>query len=136
MLLKFGTTNMLTLALALGVSAVTYAQNSDLAGAPQQVQQAVNPAGVSNEDLEKFANVNVRAHEIEDKYSNEINGAKTLDDVEEVQKKMNNELVDAIHREDLSVEEYQQVGTAVQQDPELRMRATHMITEKLHKTGN
>jgi hypothetical protein len=136
---NFGTTSsLLTLALSLGLGTATYAKDSTQTEAPQQVQiaESTNPADVSYEDLEKFTNVNVKAQEIEDKYREEVNKAKNMGDIEKVHHKMNVELVDAIHGEDLSIEEYQQVRTDVLQDPELRTRATHMISEKSRKIGN
>jgi len=92
--------------------------------------KAMNPADVSDAHLEKFANVNVKAQKIQEKYSSEVDNAKTMDDVETIQKKMNGELVDAIESQDISVQKYQQVGMAVQQDPELRQRVIKKITEK------
>lgn len=127
----FGTRSLLALMLALGALSSANAQYQS----PRQMQptqpEAMNPADVSDQHLEKFANVNVKAQKIQEKYKSEVDGAKTLDDIETIQEKMNGELVDAIESEDLSVQQYQQVGMAVQQDPELRQRAMEKITEKV-----
>ncbi|MGH8501017.1 MAG: DUF4168 domain-containing protein [Gammaproteobacteria bacterium] len=127
MLIKlFTLSSLLALMLGLGAAPSVYAQGQ----VPQTQPEAMKPTDVSDEHLEKFANVNVKAHEIQEKYKAQVEGAKTMDDVHNIQKKMNGELVDAIQGEDLSVEEYQQVGMAVQQDPELRQRAIEKINEK------
>ncbi|MGI8739725.1 MAG: DUF4168 domain-containing protein [Gammaproteobacteria bacterium] len=131
MLLKlFATRSLLALMLGLGAMSSVYAQNQSPQQMPSMQPEAMNPADVSDQHLEKFANVNVKAQEIQEKYKSEVDGAKTLDDIETIQEKMNGELVDAIESEDLSVQKYQQVGMAVQQDPELRQRAIEKITEK------
>ncbi len=143
MLLKFrSTSSLLALALILGLSTApaAYAEGTGQAGAPQQIPQdqpqAMNPADVTDEHLDKFANVNVKAREIQDKYLKEVDGAKTMDDIERIQQKMNSELVDAIHAEDLSVEEFQQVNAAVQQDPVLQKRVIGKINERTRQAPN
>lgn len=131
MLLKlFTTSSLLALMLSLGAAPSVYAQEQPSYQVPQGMPEAMNPADVSDQHLEKFANVNLKAQEIQDKYKSQVDGAKTMDDIEKIQEKMNIELVDAIESEDISVEEYQQVGMAVQQDPELRKRAIAKITEQ------
>ncbi len=126
MLLKFGIVNSL-LALALGLIIVTvpaaYAQ--DWGGS----------AEITDRDLDKCANVNVKAQEIQQKYEPQVGSAKTIDDIENIQARMQNELIDVIHSEDISVEEYQQVATAVQRDPQLRKRFQAKVTEKIHEAN-
>lgn len=132
MLLKlFATRSVLALMLGLGAMPSVYAQDQSPRQMPPMQPEAMNPADVSDEHLEKFANVNVKAQEIQEKYKSEIDGAETMDDVETIQEKMNGELVDAIESQDISVQEYQQVGMAVQQDPRLRQRAIEKITENV-----
>jgi hypothetical protein len=134
------TSSLLTLALGLAAASAAYGEHPDRAAAPQKLPQAVNepinPANVSDEHLEKFANVTVKAQEIEDKYEAEVNGAKTMHDFEIVQQKMNDELVMAIEAEGISVEQYEQLGSAVGQDSELRHRAIAKINAKTRPTGD
>lgn len=124
----FTTSSLLAVMLGFGAAPSVYAQDQAPQQMPPMQPQAMNPGDVSDEHLEKFANVNIKAQEIEDKYRSQVDGAKTMNDVEKIQEKMNGELVDAIEAEDISVEEYQKVGMAVQQDPELRRRAIEKIT--------
>lgn len=138
MLLKFKVTNSL-LAIALGLLTIgtvpaAYAQgwNDSAEPAPGQVRP-MNPADVSDGDLDKFANVNVKAHEIQQKYEPQVDSAKTMDDIERIQAQMQGELIDVIHAEDISVDEYQQVATAVQQDPQLRKRFEAKVMEKFEE---
>ncbi|HKF95562.1 MAG TPA: DUF4168 domain-containing protein [Gammaproteobacteria bacterium] len=129
MSLKLGIANsVLALVLTLGAGAAAYAQDFDT--------PTMNPATVSEAHLEKFANVNVKAQEIQEKYKAEVDGIKNLEDLTKVQQKMNGELVDAIQGEDMSVEEYQEVSTAVQQSPELRSRVMTKINEKRQQQTN
>jgi hypothetical protein len=58
-----------------------------------------------------------------------------MEEFENVQVRMQNELIDVIHSEDISVEEYQQVATAVQRDPQLRKRFQAKVTEKIHEAN-
>lgn len=126
MLLKFGIVNSL-LALALGLIIVTvpaaYAQ--DWGGS----------AEITARDLDKCANVKVKAQKIEQKYEPQIDSAKDMEEFENVQVRMQNELIDVIHSEDISVEEYQQVATAVQRDPKLRKRFQAKVMEKIHEAN-
>lgn len=137
MLLKFGIASSLPLVVfALGLTTATaiYAADRDPAGASKQnppaTAQPIDPANVSNDHLEKFANVTVKAQEIEDKYEAEVDGAKTMHEFEIVQQKMNDELVSAIESEGISVEQYEQLGLAVGQDPELRNRVIAKLKRK------
>ncbi len=134
MLLKSrATISLLMLVLVSGLGAAS-AADAQRAGTPQQTPPATDPAfgsgGVSEEHLEKFANVSLKTREIEDKYKAEVERCKTMDDVERVQKKMEGELIDAIHAEDMSLEEYDQVVMAVGQDPALGARAANMMNQK------
>lgn len=126
MLLKFGIVNSL-LAFALGLIIVTvpaaYAQ--DWGGS----------TGITDRDLDKCANVNVKVQEIQQKYEPQVDSAKTMDDFENIQVRMQNELIDVIHSEDLSVEEYQQVATAVQRNPQLRKRFQAKVMDKIHEAN-
>ena len=129
MSLKLGIVNsVLALVLTLGAGTAAYAQDFDT--------PTMNPATVSEAHLEKFANVNVKAQEIQEKYKAEVDRIKNLEDLTKVQQKMNGELVDAIQGEDMSVEEYQEVSTAVQQSPELRSRVMTKINEKRQQQTN
>lgn len=125
MLVKFGIVNSL-FALALGLTIATaptaYAQEWD------------GPAKITDRDLDKCAHVNVKAQDIQQKYERQFDGAKTMDDIENIQARMQNELIDVIHAEDMSVEDYQQVATAVQRDPQLRKRYTKVL-EKIHEAN-
>ncbi len=126
MLPKFGIVNSL-LAFALGLIIVTvpvaYAQ--DWEGSTE----------ITNRELDKCANVNVKAQEIQQKYEPQVNGAKTMKEFENIQARMENELIDVIHSEDISLEEYQQVATAVKQDPQLRKRFQAKVMEKIHQAN-
>jgi predicted transglutaminase-like cysteine proteinase len=142
MLIKFGTANSLlalTVYAGLATATAAFAQDSEQVGAqrqvPLQLAQAapdtMNPMAITDERLDRFANVNVKAQEIQEKYKTQVDSAKTMEDLNRVQQKMNSELIDAIQSQDISVEEYQQLSTTVQQDPELLRRVTAKITEKM-----
>lgn len=142
MLIKFNTANSLrALTVAAGLAAATavFAQVPDLSGAqprvPLQLAQAepetMNPMAVTDDTLDKFANVNIEAQQIQKRYKTQITGAKTMEDITSLQQRMNGELVDAIQGQDISVDEYQQLTATVQKDPELLKRVAAKITNKM-----
>ncbi len=142
MLIKFGIANsLLALTASAGLAAATaaFAQGSEPIStqpqAPLQIAQAkpeaMNPLAITDERLDKFANVSVKAQEIQNKYKAQIDGVKTMEELNRLQQKMNSELIDAIQEQDISIDEYQQLSTTVQQDPELLRRVTAKITQKV-----
>lgn len=125
----------LLLAAALGASSMAYADGWESGGTAQPTPDAPFNSGVSEGDLVKVANVNLKAQEIQQKYEAQVQGAKTMDDVEKIQQRMESELIDAIHEQDISLEEYKQVALAVEKDPSLRARFEAMLTEKTPEEG-
>jgi hypothetical protein len=97
---------------------------------PATPGESAGPIAVSDGDLDKVASVNVKAQEIQQKYEAQVQGAKTMNDIERIQQQMEGELIDAIHEQDISLQEYQQVALAVERDPGLRARFEAMVMEK------
>jgi pyruvate/oxaloacetate carboxyltransferase len=133
------TKGLLAIFLSAGLSAAlpAYAQKSDQAkpgassGTTEEMAQAIREPRVSRDDLENFANVNIKAQEIQAKYKPQLDSAKNMDDVQKVAQQMNGELIDAIHSQDLSIAEYKQVSLAVMHNAALHKRFTAIITEKM-----
>ncbi len=139
MSIKFPITGSL-LALVAGLSLATAmsARADDIGSAavPQMAPQeetAFHAGNVSDEQLEKYVNVHLKKGEIEDKYRTQVNGAETMDEFDRIRHKMEGEVIDAIHAEDLSLEEYEQLELALGENSSLRARATQIINEKWHK---
>lgn len=120
----------LLLTAALGALPMVYGDDWAPGGTAQPTPDQPFNAGVSEGDLDKVANVNLKAQQIEQKYEAQVHGAKTMDDVEKIQQRMESELIDAIHEQDISLQEYQQVALAVERDPGLRARFEAIVTEK------
>lgn len=137
MLLNFKANSLpaLLLAATLGASPMVYADGWGPGGTAQPTPDVPFNTGVSEGDLVKVANVNVKAQEIQRKYEAQFDGAKTMHDVENIQQQMQGELIDAIHEQDISLEEYKQVALAVEKDPGLRARFAAMVTEKARPQG-
>lgn len=109
--------------LALGAGAGSALAQSE---APQQppAAQSQPPAAqseqVSDESLKIFASAMKEVNRIADKARTELQQSDQPEKAQEVQQKAQAEMVDAVQKKGLSVEQYNQIAMAAQSDPKVR----------------
>jgi hypothetical protein len=129
--------NFITLALA-AIAAVW------LAAAPAQTRQAAGASDdvVANaeekppptdDELKSFAGAVVEVHRINDAYVPKLQAADTPDEEQKLEAAALREMVQAVEKEGLSVEKYEQILTQAQTDRDLVHRLKRPLRDALSR---
>ncbi len=100
---------------ALGVGSVAVA--NDQYGAQQQQQPQME---VEEAHLDQFAEAFLAVQEIQVEASEELQGAGDEAEAQDVQRRAQEDMVEAVLETGLSVEEYNQIAQLMNSDPEVR----------------
>ena len=116
---------ILTTALS---GAPALAQQAAQAPAQTQAQPGMAPAvqKPTDQQLQKFASASMKISGVVDEYRPKVEAAKTDDAKQKVVKEADEKMVKLVRADGLSVEEFNGIGQAVQQDPQLRDRLMKM----------
>jgi len=116
---------ILTTALS---GAPALAQQAAQAPAQTQAQPGMAPAvqKPTAQPLQKFASASQKISGVVDEYRPKVEAAKTDDAKQKVVKEADEKMVKLVRADGLSVEEFNGIGQAVQQDPQLRDRLMKM----------
>ncbi|MBV7502359.1 DUF4168 domain-containing protein [Achromobacter sp. ACM05] len=104
------------------------AQQAAQAPAQTQAQPGMAPAvqKPTDQQLQKFASASQKISGVVDEYRPKVEAAKTDDAKQKVVKEADEKMVKLVRADGLSVEEFNGIGQAVQQDPQLRDRLMKM----------
>ncbi|MFO7766290.1 MAG: DUF4168 domain-containing protein [Pelovirga sp.] len=91
----------------------------------QTQQQSFDDATLNN-----FATTVVELGNIQNRFSEQLQGAQDQEEAVEIQQQMNDEMIDAVHNHDLDVETYNTIANQMSTDPEFQQRVEQMIQEK------
>ncbi|WP_343737709.1 DUF4168 domain-containing protein [Achromobacter sp.] len=116
---------ILTTALS---GAPALAQQAAQAPAQTQAQPGMAPAvqKPTDQQLQKFASASQKISGVVDEYRPKVEAAKTDDAKQKVVKEADEKMVKLVRADGLSVEEFNGIGQAVQQDPQLHDRLMKM----------
>ncbi len=103
-------------ALALGLLPATGALAMD--GMEQE------PVEVDDQTLDQFVTAFLDVRDIQAEFSEELGGVEDRERAQALQAEAQDQMVEAVEEAGLSVQEYNQVATQMQNDPELRERVT------------
>lgn len=111
----------LTIAAAAAVLGAAVAV-APFAGTPAQAQQQQQQAApsFSDEQLRSYAEAALKVHEIGTEYHPQIERAQSDQDADQLRAAANEAMIEAVRDQGLTVEEYNQIFTASQTDPEVR----------------
>jgi hypothetical protein len=84
---------------------------------------------VSGEDMKSFANAQIQVSKVRQEYRTRLSNASTQDEQQALIQEMNEKLVAALKDEGLSVEKYNEIFDAVQNDDALRERISDMMQD-------
>lgn len=121
--------------LGLAAGSLALAQQQPPQTPPQQPQQPSTPppatqaTEVSDSDVRKFAEIYVSVEETRNELSQKMNQAEDRQEAQEIQAEMHSEIVSTIQDHGWSLGRYNQVATAISEDPELRQRAMDAIEQ-------
>lgn len=109
------------------LSAPAMAQESSDNAAQQQTQQAAPTAqDFSDKQLQQFADASQDIAGISQKYTKRLQGAEDQAKQQEIRQEANEKMVAVVEDSGLSVETFNAIGQAVQQDPELMKKVQSM----------
>jgi len=89
----------------------------------QATQQSVQP---TDAQLKKFVDATKKVAALADEYQPKVRTSSDDAAREQLMREADEKMVKAVQSDGLTVEEYNGIGAAVQQDPELRQRAIDM----------
>ncbi len=103
----------------------------------QEGQQEGQPEGYSQDqktdfsdnELQKFAKSYLQIQDIQQEYSDELSQMEDEQEAQELQEKYTQMMVDVVRQEGLSVEEYNQIGQAMNSSEEVRNKIEGMVEE-------
>ncbi len=109
------------------VSVPAMAQESGNNAAQQQTQQAAPSAqDFSDKQLQQFADASQKIASISQEYTQRLQKAEDQAKQQEIRQEANEKMVAVVEDSGLSVETFNAIGQAVQQDPELMKKVQGM----------
>ena len=85
---------------------------------------------IDESQLDSYADAAVRIYDIRVRWEPEIRGAESQEKAMEAQREARTEMIEAVRKEGLSVEEYNSITAAAQRDPDLNQKIAQLIEKK------
>ncbi len=117
--------SLAALLIAAGASQVV-AQEANQAPATQP-PPGVQAADISDKKLEKFADSLGEIMEIREDFTAKLEKTGDPAEAQQLQQEANEKMMNTVVENDLSIEEYNAINQAVQNDPQLRDRVIAMV---------
>ncbi|GAB2782360.1 hypothetical protein GCM10027040_05560 [Halomonas shantousis] len=125
----------ITAFLSAAVLATTMAAGSAMA---QESSGAAGSAGTtqsqtqnfSDEQLQQFADVSQEIARISQEYTGQLQDAQDEASQQQIRQEANDEMVQAVQDSGMSIEEFNNIGQAIQQDPQLMQRVQKMAQQQ------
>lgn len=112
------------------ISAPAMAQESGSQTQQQQAQQSAPSAqDFTDEQLQKFADASQQIAVISQDYTKRLQKADDQAKQQQIRKEANDKMVSVVQDSGLTVETFNAIGQAIQQDPELMKRVQAMANE-------
>ncbi|MCQ4322926.1 DUF4168 domain-containing protein [Stutzerimonas stutzeri] len=128
-MIKFNTrlvsTSLFALLMAAGASQVA-AQEASQPQAPQAAP-AMQASDISDKELEKFADSLGEIMEIREDFTAKLEKTGDPAEAQQLQQQANQKMMETVENNDLSIEEYNAINQAVQNNPQLRDKVISMI---------
>ncbi|MBB1627718.1 DUF4168 domain-containing protein [Achromobacter sp. UMC71] len=114
------------LAVAALSGAPALAQNAPATQSPPQTQAAPPAIQPSDQQLQRFASASQKVSGVVDEYRPKVDAAKSDAAKQKIVEEADAKMVKLVQADGLSVEEFNGIGRAVQQDPQLKQRLMSM----------
>ncbi|WP_110643779.1 DUF4168 domain-containing protein [Salinicola sp. CPA57] len=109
------------------VSAPAMAQDQNAADSGSQAQAPAK--NFSDEQLQQFADASQNIAMISQDYTEQLQNASEEGEQQKIRQQANDEMVDAVKDSGMSVEQFNSIGQAIQQDPQLMQRVKGMVQQ-------
>ncbi|ARS53500.1 DUF4168 domain-containing protein [Kushneria konosiri] len=113
-------------ATGLAATPALAAQEQPTQGAQSQ-QQSQN---FSDDQLQNFASASQEIAGISQDYTKQLQGADGADAQQSIREEANQKMVQAVQDNNLEVEQFNQIGQAVQNDPQMMQKVQQMAQKK------
>ncbi|MGM1053744.1 MAG: DUF4168 domain-containing protein [Pseudomonadota bacterium] len=115
--------------LSAGLMSVTAQAQQDPAAAPTQSQATAPATDFSDEQLQQFVEASEEIVVISQEYTERLQTADDEASMQEVQMEANDKMIEVVEDSGLNVDTFNDIGQAVQQDPELMQRVQEMAQQ-------
>ncbi|OLO02713.1 DUF4168 domain-containing protein [Salinicola socius] len=109
------------------VSAPAMAQDQNTTDSGSQAQAPAK--NFSDEQLQQFADASQNIAMISQDYTEQLQNASEEGEQQKIRQQANDEMVDAVKDSGMSVEQFNSIGQAIQQDPQLMQRVKGMVQQ-------
>ncbi|MGY6629799.1 MAG: DUF4168 domain-containing protein [Wenzhouxiangella sp.] len=120
--------------LTLIATAATFAFATNLAAQDHQMQQQPpappQTVEVSDQQLEQFADAQIQITEIQQDFAGRLQEVDDPEQAHELQVQANEEMTEAVQEIGLSVQDFNEIAMAIQNDPELQQRLTALLQDR------
>ncbi len=118
--------------LTLIATAATFAFATSLTAQEMQQQPPAPPqtVEVSDHQLEQFADAQIQITEIQQDFAGRLQEVDDPEQAHELQVQANEEMTEAVEEIGLSVQDFNEIAMAIQNDPELQQRLTALLQER------
>lgn len=119
----------LVLAMGFGPMAASAAAPDDRGSTNHEPQQVAQTTQFSDEKIESFAEARQSVMEISSEWQERLNNTESQEKLNSLQAQVQEEMVQAVRDEGLSVNDYNMLVNAVQSNPELRNRVRELMMQ-------
>lgn len=116
---------MLTTGMVAAQAAMAQQEDPVASGTTQT--QGASSQDFSDEQLQQFADASEEIAQVSQKYTKQLQNADDEAKQKELREKANEEMVSVVEDSGMSVEEFNSIGQAIQQDPQLMKRVQGMV---------
>jgi hypothetical protein len=128
------TARKFTLAALLAVSSIASAQTATQEPAPamQEPQSAAPAVAVEDRKIDQFADAYIAVQQIQSQATQQMSAITDADKAQKVKQEAETQMIEAVQRNGLQIEEFNQIVQAMASDPSLRDKVSGRIDERKH----
>lgn len=119
----------LALAMGLGPMIAASAASDDRDSTSREAQHVAQSTQFSDKQIESFAEARQSVMEISSEWQERLNNAESQEKLNSLQAQVQEEMVQAVRDEGLSVNDYNMMVDAVQTNPELQNRVRELMMQ-------
>ena len=110
---------------ATGGAHVAHAQQGNVA--PQQGQAQAQQVNVTDQEMRDFVDAEQAVRQVKSKFQGKVQNIKTQEQLQALQAKANEQMVQAIRENGLKVAEYNKTAQAIQTNPQVQKKYLKLV---------
>ncbi len=124
------TATRLTFAALLAMSSLAGAQAQDATPPAAQEDAAAPAVAVEDKKIDQFADAYIAVQQIQSQATQQLSATADADKAQKVKQEAETQMIDAVQRSGLQIEEFNQIVQAMASDPTLRDKVSGRIDER------